>query len=129
MVAIPAILSSFLLQAQNNKTFHILKTFNIASGGGWDYIAIGPGNNRLYASHGTQVNILDKTSGDSVGIIENTTGVHGIAFDKSLNRGFTSNGRLNVDRNSGNLRPIARTTHDHLGAFTAPGWFFVNRRD
>jgi YVTN family beta-propeller protein len=83
------------LQAQNNKPFHILKTFHIMSGGGWDYIAVGPGNNRLYVSHGTQVNILDKTTGDSVGVIENTTGVHGIAFDKSLNKGFTSNGRLN----------------------------------
>jgi YVTN family beta-propeller protein len=84
------------LQAQKGKSFHILKTFHIASAGGWDYIAVGPGNNRLYVSHGTQVNILDKTTGDSIGVIENTTGVHGIAFDKSLNKGFTSNGRLNT---------------------------------
>jgi DNA-binding beta-propeller fold protein YncE len=81
------------LKAQ--KDYHILKTFHIQSGGGWDYLAIGPGNNRLYVSHGTQVNILDQTTGDSVGIIENTTGVHGIAFDKSQNKGFTSNGRIN----------------------------------
>lgn len=79
--------------AQND--FHILKTFHIQSGGGWDYIAVGPGNNRLYVSHGTQVNILNQTTGDSIGVIENTTGVHGIAFDKSQNRGYTSNGRLN----------------------------------
>ena len=77
------------------KDFQILKTFHIQSGGGWDYIAVGPGNNRLYVSHGTQVNILDKTTGDSIGIIENTPGVHGIAFDKSQNRGYTSNGRSN----------------------------------
>lgn len=81
------------LQAQNN--FHILKTFHMQSAGGWDYIAVGPGNNRLYVSHGTQVNILNQETGDSVGVIENTTGVHGIAFDKSQNKGFTSNGRLN----------------------------------
>jgi YVTN family beta-propeller protein len=81
------------LQAQQD--LHILKTFHIQSAGGWDYIAVGPGNNRLYVSHGTQVNILDKTTGDSIGVIENTTGVHGIAFDKSQNKGFTSNGRLN----------------------------------
>jgi YVTN family beta-propeller protein len=77
------------------KDFHILKTFHIQSAGGWDYIAVGPGNNRLYVSHGTQVNILNQTTGDSIGVIENTTGVHGIAFDKSQNKGFTSNGRLN----------------------------------
>ncbi len=81
------------LQAQ--KTFHVLNTFHIQSGGGWDYIATGPGNNRLYVSHGTQVNILNEKTGDSIGVIENTTGVHGIAFDKSTNKGFTSNGRLN----------------------------------
>lgn len=88
-----AFLTFTTIQAQNS--FHILKTFHIQSAGGWDYIAIGPGNNRLYVSHGTQVNILDQETGDSVGVIENTTGVHGIAFDKSQNKGFTSNGRLN----------------------------------
>jgi len=83
------------LQAQKARSFQILKTFHIVSGGGWDYLTVGPGNNRLYVSHGTQVNILDKTTGDSIGVIENTTGVHGIAFDKTNKKGFTSNGRLN----------------------------------
>lgn len=87
--------ASVLTSVKAQKDFHILKTFHIQSGGGWDYIAIGPGNNRLYVSHGTQVNILNQTTGDSVGVIENTTGVHGIDFDKSQNKGFTSNGRLN----------------------------------
>ncbi len=84
-----------LLSANAQKPFHIINTFHIQSGGGWDYIAVGPGNNRLYVSHGTQVNILDKTTGDSIAVIENTNGVHGIAFDKSQNKGFTSNGRSN----------------------------------
>src|SRR6478672_7321429 len=78
------------------KDFKVLKTYHIQSGGGWDYIAVGPGNNRLYVSHGTQVNILNQSTGDSVGVIPNTTGVHGIAFDRSQNKGFTSNGRLNT---------------------------------
>ncbi|HEY6062206.1 MAG TPA: YncE family protein [Chitinophagaceae bacterium] len=90
-----AIIVSAFVGANAQKDFHILKTFHIQSGGGWDYIAVGPGNNRLYVSHGTQVNILNQSTGDSIGVIENTTGVHGIAFDKSQNKGFTSNGRLN----------------------------------
>ena len=89
-----AVLGTLSLGAQ--PTFQILKTFHIQSGGGWDYIAVGPGNGRLYVSHGTQVNILDLKTGDSVGMIPNTTGVHGIAFDKEHNKGFTSNGRLNT---------------------------------
>jgi len=82
--------------AQSDSHFHVLKTFHIASAGRWDYIAAGPDNNRLYVSHGTQVNILNETTGDSVGIIENTKGIHGIAFDKQENKGFTSNGKLNT---------------------------------
>ena len=72
----------------------IIKTFHIASNGGWDYLAVGP-SNKLYVSHATQVNILDKNTGDSLGVISNTTGVHGIAFDKANGKGYISNGRLN----------------------------------
>jgi hypothetical protein len=75
--------------------FRVVKVFHIASTGGWDYIAVGPDNNRLYVSHGTQVNILNETTGDSVGVILNTIGVHGIAFVTALGRGYTSNGRIN----------------------------------
>lgn len=77
------------------KTPHLLSTFHIASSGGWDYIAVQPGSNNLYVSHGTQVNILNKNTGDSLGVIPNTTGVHGIAFVTGMNKGYTSNGRLN----------------------------------
>jgi YVTN family beta-propeller protein len=82
------------LFAQTAHTYHVSNTFHVQSSGGWDYIAVN--NNNVYVSHGTQVNILDKNSGDSVGVIPNTTGVHGIAFDNTLNRGYTSNGRLNT---------------------------------
>jgi DNA-binding beta-propeller fold protein YncE len=80
-------------EAQNKIDYKVVKTFHIASTGWWDYISVN--ENNVYVSHGTQVNILDKNSGDSVGVIPNTTGVHGIAFDNELGRGYTSNGRLN----------------------------------
>src|SRR5262245_50019794 len=73
--------------------YKVVKVYHIASPGGWDYIAVN--NGKLYVSHGTQVNILNEETGDSVGYIPNTTGVHGITFDKELNKGYTSNGRLN----------------------------------
>jgi DNA-binding beta-propeller fold protein YncE len=81
------------LASAQTSGFHVTKTFKIGSPGGWDYIAAGP-DQKIYASHGTQVNILDAKTGDSVGVIPNTTGVHGIAFAGS--KGFTSNGRLNT---------------------------------
>ncbi|MBA2249327.1 MAG: YncE family protein [Chitinophagaceae bacterium] len=76
----------------SNAQEKVVKTFHIASPGGWDYIA--DNNGKLYVSHGTQVNILNDKTGDSIGVIPNTTGVHGIAFDNEVNKGFTSNGRL-----------------------------------
>ena len=82
-------------QAQN-AGYSIKKTFHIASPGGWDYLFADPDANRLYVSHGTQVNVLDKQTGDSLGVITGTTGVHGIATVTSLGKGFTSNGRLNT---------------------------------
>ncbi|HWB90741.1 MAG TPA: hypothetical protein VG605_02770 [Puia sp.] len=76
-----------------NSGFKVTKTFKIGSPGGWDYIAVGP-DHKLYVSHATQVNILDEKTGDSIGVIPNTTGVHGVAFDIAHGRGYTSNGRL-----------------------------------
>jgi YVTN family beta-propeller protein len=101
------------LSAQSASGFQVRKVFHIASAGGWDYIAVGPGNNRLYVSHGTQVNILDETTGDSVGVIPNTTGVHGIAFVPSLGKGYTSNGRLN------NVTVFDLKSNQVLGMITA----------
>ena len=81
--------------AQQADKIHLLNTFHIKSAGGWDYIAVQPNSNKLFVSHGGQVNIVDKTTGDSLGVIANTAGIHGIAFVPALNKGYTSNGRSN----------------------------------
>ena len=81
------------VEAQKKTDYKVLKTFSLPGNGGWDYIAVN--DHKIYVSHSTQVHILDENSGDSIGIIPNTTGVHGIAFDNELKRGYTSNGRLN----------------------------------
>ena len=86
-------LFSYTSFSQNKTGYKVVKTFHIASPGGWDYITVN--NGKIYVSHGTQVNILDEKTGDSIGVIPNTTGVHGIAFDNELGKGYTSNGRLN----------------------------------
>lgn len=85
---------SFTGFAQNSSGYKLTKTFKIASGGGWDYIAVN--NRKLYVSHSTQVNILDASTGDSLGYIPGTTGVHGIAFIPALGKGYVSCGRLNT---------------------------------
>ncbi len=73
----------------------VTDTFHIQSSGWWDYILADTASNKLYVSHGSQVNVLDKSTGDSIGVIPNTSGVHGIALVHALNKGYTSNGRSN----------------------------------
>ena len=75
------------------ESYKINRVYHISSAGGWDYIAVN--NGKIYVSHGTQVNILNEANGDSLGLVPNTIGVHGIAFDNELGRGYTSNGRSN----------------------------------
>jgi YVTN family beta-propeller protein len=48
---------------------------------------------RLYVSHAVRVNVLDADTGATVGTIEDTPGVHGIAIATRQKHGFTSNGK------------------------------------
>ncbi|MEO6850753.1 MAG: hypothetical protein ABI203_02590 [Mucilaginibacter sp.] len=84
----------FNLLAQKTTGFKVLNNYSIHSPGGWDYITVDGHNKRVYVSHGSQVNVIS-TTGDSIGVIPNTKGVHGIAIDAELGKGFTSNGRSN----------------------------------
>ncbi len=81
------------LKAQSKTGFHVLKKLTMKSDGGWDYISIDGPNNKIYVSHGNQVIILSESTGDSIGVIPNTTGVHGIGIAGPFGKGYTSNGR------------------------------------
>jgi len=90
-----AIGAPYLAQAQQKTGFKVLADHAIKSPGGWDYITVDGSAKRVYTSHGNQVNVIS-TSGDSIGVIPNTQGVHGIALVHSLGKGYTSNGRSNT---------------------------------
>ncbi len=75
--------------------YQVEKRYPIGGDGGWDYISIDSHGRRIYASHDTQVEVVDADTGKHVGIIADTPGVHGIAFAVGLRRGFTSNGKEN----------------------------------
>lgn len=116
-------LAALCMNVHAQSGYHVSKTFKIASLGGWDYPASDPGSNKLYLSHGGQVNIIDKTTGDSVGVIRNTTGVHGIAFVNELGKGYTSNGRTN------NVTVFDLKTGNTLGQVAVgknPDWIFYD---
>ena len=90
-----AVFCCTFLSEQEINAQQIADTFYLKSNGGWDYILADSASDNLYISHGTQVNVINKNTGDSIGVIPNANGVHGIALVHNLNKGFTSNGRLN----------------------------------
>lgn len=94
--------------AQQKTSLHVTNKFPIKSDGGWDYITVDGVGKRLFVSHASQVNVLN-LKGDSVGVITNTNGVHGIALVQSLKKGYTSNGKANTCTvfNLVTLKPIA----------------------
>jgi len=73
--------------------YHLLRTFDVAGDGGWDYLTVEPEGHRLFVSRSTHVMVVDLETGKVVGDIPDTAGVHGIALAPDLGRGFTSNGK------------------------------------
>jgi YVTN family beta-propeller protein len=76
--------------------YKLEKTIPVKGDGSWDYVTVDPAGRRVYVSHATVVEVLDADSGEVVGQIPDTAGVHGIAVASDLGRGFTSNGRADT---------------------------------
>ena len=89
------LLAAVLSNAQNKPAYHISGTFAIKGSGGYDYMTVDSASEKLYVSHGSQVNILNKNTGESLGIIKAEKDVHGIALVHVLGKGYISNGSLN----------------------------------
>ena len=72
--------------------YKLTKKYPVPGDGGFDYVVFDASANRVYMSHGTEVDVVDAESGKLLGKVENTPGVHGIAIVPALHRGFTTNG-------------------------------------
>jgi YVTN family beta-propeller protein len=92
LLAAGLVLGSLALAAEG---FKVLSTIKIGGTGGWDYVAVDPSANRVYASHGTQVEVVDTKAGKVVGQITQLHGVHGIAVAPEFGKGFITNGQSN----------------------------------
>jgi len=73
--------------------YQVAKTYKPGGEGGWDYLTVDPDAHRLYFGRSTRVQVLDVDSGQLVGEISDTPGIHGVALAPDLGRGYTSNGR------------------------------------
>ena len=85
------IFSTYNLTAQSN--YKISRQIAVGGDGSWDYITVDGAASRIYASHATSAVVVDSKTGKVIGSIPDTKGIHGIALNKALNRGYTSNGR------------------------------------
>jgi hypothetical protein len=91
---VAAFLGLIALAAAAGTGYHVVKKIPLKNDdGGFDYSIVDAGARRLYVSHSTHLVMLDADSGEVVGNISDTDGVHGIAPAPDLGRGFTSNGR------------------------------------
>lgn len=70
--------------------YKALRKIQIGGTGGWDYVVYDPSGDRVYASHGNQVEVIDPAAGKVIGTIADTPGVHGIAVAPEFNKGFIS---------------------------------------
>jgi DNA-binding beta-propeller fold protein YncE len=75
--------------------YHVLNKIKIGGTGFWDYASVDSNARRLYATHGTSVEVVDIDAGKPVGTIPQLHGVHGVAIAPELNKGFISNGQSN----------------------------------
>ncbi len=75
--------------------YKVVNQIHLEGDGGWDYLSVDDATSRLYVSHSNMALVVDLRTGKQIGKIEGTNGIHGIAFVKELNKGFTSNGRDN----------------------------------
>jgi len=73
----------------------LLRTFKVGGEGRWDYVSLDPEGGRLYVPRSTHVMVLD-LEGRVKGDIPGTAGVHGVAFSRGLDRGWTSNGQTDT---------------------------------
>ena len=88
--------TAVVLCATGTTGYHLANKFTIGGDAGWDYITIDPASRRLYVAHATKVDVVDADSGQVVGAVKDTPGVHGVALVPDLGKGFVSNGKADT---------------------------------
>lgn len=95
IIATAIIISASVSASSQQKNYSYYKTIQVGDEAGWDYLAVDESHRNIYFSHGTRVLVASVDKDSIVAEIPHTMGVHGIAFDQELNKGFISNGRSN----------------------------------
>jgi YVTN family beta-propeller protein len=81
--------------AMAQKSYSIQDKWKVGGEGGWDYLTADSAAHRLYITHGGRVEVLDSTTGKSIGAITGLKGTHGVALDDAGKYGYISDGGAN----------------------------------
>jgi DNA-binding beta-propeller fold protein YncE len=92
IIPLAAFLAASLCFAAEVPGFKVTKKYPVPGNGGFDYLVFDASSNRLYVSHGNEMDVVDADSGKLLGKVEPTPGVHGAAIVPELHKGFTTNG-------------------------------------
>lgn len=92
LLQVAALAACATLACLAGTNYHLVHRYVLGGDTGWDYLTYDPAAKRLFISRGTYVLVVDPFTGTTVGRIDDTPGVHGIALAPELNEGFTSNG-------------------------------------
>ena len=89
-LAVPLTLALAVPAAAQAPTFKVEK-YDIKGDGGTDYVTVEPATGRVFVSRSTHMMVVDGATGNVIGDIPNTPGVHGAGFSTKAGHGFTTN--------------------------------------
>ena len=87
-IAVLSAAATAILIAQNFK----VEKFDIKGDGGTDYVAVESATGRVFVSRGTHMMVVEGKTGNVLGDIPDTPGVHGAGIATKAGHGFTTNG-------------------------------------
>ena len=75
--------------------YEVQQRYTLGGEGGWDYLQYDPKTARLFIARGTHVQVVNPKTGELIGDIPDTPGVHGVAIAAGMDKAYASNGRDN----------------------------------
>ena len=97
MGAVTVVLGAFALATAAAGSYHLLSKYPFGAAEGstreyFDYITVDSSSGRVYLSHGTEVKVIDASTGALIGNITGLKQDHGVAIAAEFGRGFISDG-------------------------------------
>ena len=76
--------------APQQSGYHLIRNVLLGGDGGWDYVTVDPDAKRVYIPRGTDVMVIDETTGKLAADITGMQGLHGMVVAPQFNRGFVT---------------------------------------